>query len=217
MKKSVFNIFMVAVLAISITGCKKAKEANTSEAEIAIVAENTSEKFIANIEQSTIEWKGFKPTGSHTGTINIESGYFTTNDGKIQSGSFLMDMKSIKVTDIPVEKKGNASLVGHLSSADFFDVEAFPKAAFEITGLDEKDGKTMLSGNLTMKGVKNNITFPVTVSENGNDLSLMSDAFIIDRTKWNIEYKSKSIFGNLGDKFINDDIELKITVKATKS
>lgn len=217
MKKSVFNIFMVAVLAVAIVGCKKAKEANTSDAEAAAVAESTSEKFIANVGESSIEWKGFKPTGSHTGTINLESGVFTTNDGKIHSGTFLINMKSIKVTDIPADKKGNADLVGHLSSADFFDVEQFPGAAFEVTGLEDKDGKTMLSGNLSLKGVKNNITFPVTVSQNGDDLSLMSEAFTIDRTKWNIQYKSKSVFGDLGDKFINDDIELKITVKAKKS
>ena len=49
MKKSVFNIFMVAVLTVAIVGCKKAKEANTSDAEAATVAESTSEKFIANV------------------------------------------------------------------------------------------------------------------------------------------------------------------------
>ncbi len=217
MKKSVFNIFMVAVLAVAIVGCKKAKEANTSDAEAATVAESTSEKFIANVGESTIEWKGFKPTGSHTGTINLESGVFTTNDGKIHSGTFLIDMKSIKVTDIPETEKGNANLVGHLSSADFFDVEKFPGAAFEVTGLEDTDGKTMLSGNLSLKGVKNNITFPVSVSEDGDNLTLASEAFTIDRSKWNVQYGSKSFFDNLGDKFINDDIELKITVKAKKS
>ena len=217
MKKSVFNIFMVAVLAVAIVGCKKAKEANTSEAEAAAVAESTSEKFIANVGESMIEWKGFKPTGSHTGTINLESGVFTTNDGKVHSGTFLINMKSIKVTDIPADKKGNADLVGHLSGADFFDVEKFPGAAFEVTGLEEKEGKSMLSGNLSLKGVKNNITFPVVVSQDGDNLSLTSEAFTIDRSKWNVQYGSKSFFDDLGDKFINDDIELKITVKAKKS
>ena len=217
MKKSVFNIFMVAVLAVAIVGCKKAKEANTSEAEAAAVAESTSEKFIANVGESMIEWKGFKPTGSHTGTINLESGVFTTNDGKVHSGTFLINMKSIKVTDIPADKKGNADLVGHLSGADFFDVEKFPGAAFEVTGLEEKEGKSMLSGNLSLKGVKNNITFPVVVSQDADNLSLTSEAFTIDRSKWNVQYGSKSFFDDLGDKFINDDIELKITVKAKKS
>ena len=79
------------------------------------------------------------------------------------------------------------------------------------------DGKTMLSGNLTLKEKKNNVTFPVTVSEDGNSYTITSEMFTIDRSKWDVQYGSKSFFDNLGDKFINDDIELKITVKASKS
>ena len=218
MKKQFFNLLTIVALAVAVVGCKnKADEANTSDAEAATVAKSTSQKYTANVGESSILWKGFKPTGSHEGTIAIESGVFTTNDGKIHSGTFLIDMASIAVTDIPVEEEGNANLTGHLKNADFFDVEKFPSAAFEITGLEEKDGKSMLSGNLNLKGVKNNITFPVTVSESGDMLTLTSEAFTIDRSKWNVQYGSKSFFDNLGDKFINDDIELKINVKAKKS
>ena len=217
MKKNVLNIFIVAVLAIAVVGCKKAKEANTSDAEAATVAESTSEKFVANVGSSTIEWKGFKPTGTHSGTIAISNGIVTLNDGNIHSGTFLIDMNSIVNTDMPAEDEGNAKIVGHLKSADFFDVAKFPSAAFEVTGSEVKNGKTMLSGNLNLKGVKNNITFPVSVSQNGDMLTLSSEAFTIDRSKWNVQYGSKSFFDNLGDKFINDDIELKITVKAKKS
>lgn len=218
MKKQIFNLLTICALTIAVVGCKKkAEEANTSDAEAAVVAESTSTKYIANVESSTIEWKGFKPTGSHSGTINLENGVFTTNDGKLHSGTFLINMASLKVTDIPAEDKGNANLAGHLMSADFFDVEKFPSAAFEITGSEDKDGKTMLSGNLSMKGVENNISFPVTVSDNGDMLKITSEAFTIDRSKWNIQYGSKSFFDDLGDKFINDDMELKIAVLAKKS
>ncbi|MEJ6792164.1 MAG: YceI family protein, partial [Lacinutrix sp.] len=48
-------------------------------------------------------------------------------------------------------------------------------------------------------------------------MTLTSDSFTIERTKWSINYGSKSIFDNLGDKFINDDMELKIIVTAKKS
>ena len=75
----------------------------------------------------------------------------------------------------------------------------------------------MLSGNLTLKEAKNNVTFPVKVSNTNDGLVLTSETFTIDRSKWNVKYGSKSFFDDLGDKFINDDIELKITVKATKS
>ncbi|WP_034041033.1 YceI family protein [Wocania ichthyoenteri] len=218
MKKSIATLFTIAALVVSTTGCKdKAKEANTKEAETVATTEATAEKYTANITESTIEWKGFKPTGTHTGTINLENGVLNLTDGKINSGTFLIDMKSIEVTDIPKEDEYNGKLVGHLKNADFFDVEKYPSAAFEITGLSEAEGKTMLSGNLTLKETKNNVTFPVMVTNTDGAVTLTSETFTIDRSKWNVKYGSKSFFDDLGDKFINDDIELKITVKATKS
>ena len=125
-------------------------------------------------------------------------------------------MTSIAVTDIPDDDECNAKLAGRLTSADFFDVEKHPSASFIVTGLEDVDGKTMLSGNLSLKEAKNNVTFPVTVSNENDVITLSSEPFTIDRTKWNVQYGSKSIFDNLGDKFINDDIELKIMVKAAK-
>ncbi len=218
MNRKVLNLMLVLALSAAVIGCKKkAEEAATTDATEAVNADSGSAKYMANISESTIEWKGFKPTGTHNGTINVESGVMTLKDGKIESGSFLIDMKSIVDLDIPVDKEGNAKLVGHLKSADFFDVEKYPNAAFEVTGFEEKEGKMMLSGNLTMKEKKNNITFPVTVSSEGDVVTLTSETFTIDRSKWDVRYGSKSFFDDLGDKFINDDIELKITLKASKS
>ncbi len=218
MKKSIATIFTIATLVVSLNSCKnKAKEADTKEAEAVATTEATAEKYTANVSESTIEWKGFKPTGTHFGTISIENGVLNLKDGQINSGTFLIDMNSIEVLDMPKDDKNHGKLTGHLKSDDFFHVEKHPSAAFEITGLNEVEGKTMLSGNLTLKDTKNNVTFPVTVTNTDGAVTLTSETFTIDRSKWNVKYGSKSFFDDLGDKFINDDIELKITVKATKS
>jgi len=216
MKKRILNVFTILAIAIAVVGCKKAKEASTSEAEAAAVSEITTQKYVTDVTKSSIEWKGFKPTGSHNGSINIDTGVFQVDNGTIQSGTFLIDMNSITVLDIPAEDEGNGKLLGHLKSPDFFDVENNSDSAFEITGVSEADGKTMLAGNLSIKGIKNNITFPVNITAEGEALTISSEAFTIDRTLWNIKYKSKSVFGDLGDKFINDEMELKINVVAFK-
>ncbi len=217
MKTNFLKIITVIAL-VAFSSCKdKAKEAETTEAEDAAVAEASAVTYKAIADESTIEWKGFKPTGTHTGTISIAEGSVSVNDGNIESGSFAIDMNSITVTDIPVEKEGNAKLTGHLKSADFFDVEAYPKAKFEVTGLETVDGKTMLSGNLTMKETTNNISIPVTTSMDGDTMKLTSETFTIDRSKWNVKYGSKSFFDDLGDSFINDDIELKVNLVAKKA
>ena len=218
MKKRILNIFTIVAIGFALVACKdKAKEAKTGAAEDATESATTSVKYLANKDASTIEWKGFKPTGTHNGTIRIDNGVLTVNNGEIESGTFLINMNSIVVNDIPSDDEDNGKLTGHLKSPDFFDVAKHPTAAFEVTGFEVKDGKSLLSGNLSLKEKKNNITIPVTVNETGEMLELTSEAFTIDRTKWDVRYGSKTIFDNLGDKFINDDMELKISIKAKKS
>ncbi|ALJ04411.1 lipid-binding protein [Pseudalgibacter alginicilyticus] len=211
MKKHITAFFIMVSMSLAFIGCKdKAKEATTTEAETIIEEDLATEKYNVDTDASIIEWQGYKPAGSHNGTISIENGIISTSNGTIVGGSFSISMNSIK------DSENNAKLEGHLKSGDFFEVEKYPSAAFEITGLEETDGKTMLSGNLTIKEINNNITFPVTITNNNDTLTLSSETFSIDRTKWDIKFKSKSFFDELEDKFINDDIAIKINVKADK-
>ncbi len=224
MTKKILNTLLLCIVILSLTACKNdAKEANTSDAEAAAVSESTSEKYTVNVAESSVNWKGFKPTGTHEGHITLENGVFQINDGKLQSGTFLIDMNSITVTDLEAGD-GKEDLEAHLKGTvegkedHFFDVKKFPTAAFEITGTESlAAGKTRLSGNLSIKGQKHNITFPVTITNSGDDMKIVSDPFTIDRTKWNVNYGSKSIFDNLGDRFINDDMEISIQIVAKKS
>lgn len=222
MKKAFITLPLVLCM-VFFTACKsdKKKDANTNEAEAA-TATIEAVKYKVNPEQSSIDWKGSKPTGTHTGTIDIESGVITTKDGAIESGNFLIDMNTINVTDLKAGE-GKEDLEAHLKGSvegkedHFFNVQEHPTASFEVTGSDEKDGNVILNGNLTIKGTKKNVSFPVNITEDGSMLILTSESFTIDRTQWNVNYGSKSVFDNLGDKFVNDDIELVITVKASKA
>ncbi len=221
MTKKILNVLTITAFIVAFTSCKKkADEAQTGAAEDVAQAEATSAKYMANPAESVIEWTGSKPTGSsHNGAISIESGVFTVSDGKVESGTFLIDMNSIVNLDIPADKKGNANLVGHLKSADFFDVENHPSAAFSVTSYEVVEGQGMLSGNLKMKNKENNVTIPVTMSSEGDSFTLTSETFTIDRSKWDVKYNSGKFFDPkaLGDKLISDDIQLKVILKAKKS
>ncbi|MFD1063417.1 YceI family protein [Winogradskyella litorisediminis] len=216
MKNKIFSLTILML--VIITSCKdKANEVETKDAEKVAKAEESAVSYTVDTDNSLIMWKGFKPTGSHNGVITVSGGDFELKDDNLQSGSVTIDMKSIEVLDIPKEEKGNAKLKGHLTSADFFDVETYPYANFAITDVSESDGKTMIEGNLTIKDVTNNISIPVTTTVDGDRMTLKSEKFTIDRSKWNVRYGSKSFFDDLGDSFINDDIELQIDVNASKS
>jgi len=216
--KNRFLTILTLALVVTFASCKdKAQEVETTEAEVATEVTEVSTKYLVDTEASNIMWKGFKPTGTHTGTIKVESGVFTMNGDAIESGSFLIDMNSLYVTDLPEDDENHGKLTGHLKSPDFFDVEAFPASAFEVTGFTNENGKMMLSGNLKMKDTENNISIPVTVTENNDSITITSETFTVDRSKWNVKYGSKSFFDDLGDKFINDDMELQITITANKA
>jgi len=52
----------------------------------------------------------------------------------------------------------------------------------------------------------------------GKDMvEVTTPPFTIDRTQWGVNYGSKSVFDNLGDKFINDEVGITITLKAGKA
>lgn len=222
MKKTILNVCMIAGIAIATVGCKNDnKQAQTGEAQEAAIANEEAVEFVVDTTSSMIEWKGEKPTGTHTGTINITEGSFMANDSIVESGTFVIDMASITVTDLEGDEKTN--LEAHLKGTvegkegDFFNINEFPEATFEVTGVTEMNGETMLQGNLTLKGETKNVEFPVNINRNGDELELTSESFTIDRTNWNVNYGSKSVFDSLGDNFINDEIELTIKVNATRA
>ena len=82
------KLFVLAFATFAMSCGDKAKEAETKDAKKVSVAKNTAVTYNALKDKSTIDWKGFKPTGSHTGTIEIANGSVKVEDGKIKSGIF---------------------------------------------------------------------------------------------------------------------------------
>lgn len=217
MKKSVLTLFAVA--ALTLTACNDKKAVDANDALETNEATETAVKYNVDIENSQIDWAGGKVAGGgHTGTIALEQGEVFVEDGKVTTGKFVIDMKTITVTDL-TEDTGKADLEAHLKGesedkADhFFNVSKFPTATFELVNVKD----STVEGNLTMKGQTNSIEFPATVTVTDNDVTIASDEFEIDRTKWGVNFNSGSVFQDLaGDKIIKDNIKVKFTVKATK-
>ena len=209
-------ILVVSVLFITFS----CKEESKNKVEVSDAKEvkqvNRAKATLVDAENSIVNWKGFKPTGEHFGLISISEGTINITDGNLIGGSFKFDMNSIVDTDMAADNEYNAKLVSHLTSPDFFDVEKFPTATFEITEVVENGGKLNVSGNLTIKGTIKNITIPATLSDVNGVTVFKSDVFTIDRTDFDVRYGSKKFFDDLKDKFINDKFELSFEVKITK-
>jgi polyisoprenoid-binding protein YceI len=186
------------------------------------LADVQGEAYTVNTSNSVVLWEGKKPGKDHNGTVKLSEGKVIVNNGQVSGGRFIINFTSIENTDL--KAKGDMDsynkLVGHLKSPDFFDVEKFPSGTFVITKVTPKDGpdgaNAEVTGNLTVKGKTNPITFPAKITINGNQL--MADAkFKLDRSKYDIRYGSKTFFP---DKAVNDlidnDVDMEVKLVAGK-
>jgi polyisoprenoid-binding protein YceI len=219
MKKIVLSLLVIATL--STISCKKNAETESKE-PIEAASSAEGEKYKANLTESVVNWAGSKPGGKHMGTINLQDGEITVKDNKVVAGKFTINMNTITVTDLKADE-GKEDLEAHLKGTGdkinddhFFNVKKYPTGLFAISRVEEENGKTVVYGNLSLKDVTKAIHFPAKVSVADNTVTIDSDTLVLNRTYWNINYASKSVFDNLKDKFVNDEIEIKVSVKATK-
>ncbi|WP_411029761.1 YceI family protein [Spongiimicrobium sp. 3-5] len=204
----------ISVLSLLIfLSCKEVKNETKSKAQKEAVQISTAgTTYKIDAKNSVITWKGFAVVDGHNGTISISEGVVNFEKGHLKAGNFIIDMGTIAVLDLEDEEE-NGDLVGHLKSEDFFDVEKFPTSEFVLTDIEEKENKTFLRGNFTLKGTIRNIEFPVVVSKQGKEVTMVSKPFTIDRTEWGIIYDSGKFFKDLKDELIKDEIEITINLK----
>jgi polyisoprenoid-binding protein YceI len=158
--------------------------------------------------QSNIDWVGKKITGAHNGTIAVKEGELILIDGKLSGGKIIIDTTSIKILDV-TDPVTNAQFAGHLASDDFFSTEKYPAAILEITSVSANH----VEGDLTIKGITNPIGFDVVVKVNG-DLLTATGKLVIDRTKYDMKFRSGSFFKDLGNTLIHNDFELDVSIAA---
>ena len=167
------------------------------------------DKYNIVVEKSMLEWSAKKVAGAHNGTVDIKSGHVVLDGENVTDGNFEIDMNTI--VDLDIENEGmNNKLVGHLKSDDFFAVVKFPVSNFKIASVTKADGHNhTIKGDLTIKGITHEIEFPATIHKTDNGYHVSAE-FDIDRSKWDVRFRSAKFFQNLGDKLIYDDINYKL-------
>jgi polyisoprenoid-binding protein YceI len=218
MKKSLLSVLGASTLVMFMSACgPKTETVKTDGAQDAAKVDSTAKEYIVSTDETVLEWKATKKVGGgHNGQIKVNGGMLNIAANELKAGKFEVDMNSIAVSDVTDPQK-NAKLVGHLKADDFFSVEKFATSTFEITAVEKGStaDSAKVQGNLTIKDITKNITIPAKVSIDSAKADVWA-TFSIDRTEWKIEYKSGKIFPKLGDEAINDAIEFKLTLKATK-
>ena len=210
-KISVFSAF---ILGMTVVSCGKDKPLSSVNNEVTTTTEGNS--FQVDTLNSKIEWKGFKilksDNTSHFGTIKFESGDVTVKDGKLESGKFVADMNSLTSVDLKDDAEQLNKLNGHLKSGDFFEVERFPTASYEITKVSENpngDYNTLLDGNLTIKGITKPLQFNANVTVNNGEVSIATEPKDINREDFGVKFQIP-----LANGVIKNEVNLQILIKA---
>lgn len=172
------------------------------------------EQISISLKNSSVEWIGEKVTGAHNGTVNLTDAFFLFENNKLVGGEFEIDMNSIKCTDIESPEYA-AKLENHLKDDDFFASNKYPTSHFTMTKVIFDGTSYMITGNMKIRGIDQEITFPAQFHSHGK--LFHADATVkIDRTKYDIKYGSGSFFDGLGDRMIYDEFTLKIHLEAQK-
>jgi polyisoprenoid-binding protein YceI len=209
------SIFLFAACGGNTEDAAGTDEAAEQTENTADAGEKPSGTYTLSPEESKLIWAGsmLKVGGvslyGHEGTINVQKGMIDVKEGEITGGTIVVDMQTITPTDDqynPEEGSTKEKLVGHLSSDDFFAVEEYPTATFEITGM--QDNKIM--GNMTIRGeTHEEIIEDVKTSMEGGKMKAKG-TMVIDRQKYNVAFKMPA-----EDKILSDDIELKFEIMAS--
>lgn len=217
MKNNWLTIFAGFGIAVLVVACGKDKPITNESNEVLTKTDGVLYKV--DTMNSRVEWKGYKVLKSdqttHFGTIRFESGDITVKEGKLQSGKFVADINTLENIDLKDNQEMKSKLEEHLKSADFFEVEKFPTASYEITKVTEAisgDYNTILDGNLTIKGITKPVQFKANVTvENGN-VSIATEPTDIKREDYGLKFEIPFENG-----LLNKEINLQVLIKAMES
>lgn len=218
-------LFILVSSSLWITACKEKTSTDTSTStETPVTNSGLDGTYTIDLQSSQIKWQGTKPTGVHNGTVPISGGNVVVSGGLITGGQITIDMKGITVTDLEGDMKNNleAHLKGTVAGKeqDFFNVDKYPTATYTInssTALqNDPEGTHMINGTLTIKDIAKPVNFKAKISGDASTLTASTPQFSVDRTEYDIKFKSAKFFSNLQDDFINDEFKLQIDVTAKK-
>lgn len=213
-------LFTIAITTFFVS-CKNTPKGDTADTSDSQTVAATSGNEYRTQATSVVGFTGNGVGKNHPGTFKLSEGKISVTDGKVSAGNFTIDIKSLGLDE--QAEMIQTKLKGHLLSPDFFDVEKYPTAKFEITkvvefssnGTDKtiiEGANALVSGNLTLKDSTKNVSFPAAITVADSEVSAKAN-FNIDRSKWAMSYGNDK---SLKDKFISPEVNIRLDIKAAK-
>ena len=208
MYQKVALVFFIVIFYTACDNSKSKSKVSIEKTESIILPKG---EYQIDKTKSIVRWIGRTPVKFHDGTIDIQEGNFSVDDNGILNGNIIIDMESINCTDL--SGGGKKSLEEHLMNDDFFSVNKFKTSKINISSeMKPNNGLIDFKGSLEIKNISNPISFKSSINKTPEGKYTASSKLTFDRSMYNVKYKSKSFFHDLGDKFINDDIEIELEI-----
>lgn len=123
---------------------------------------------------------------------------------------------TIKTASIDTD---NEKRNGHLKSAEFFDVETYPEITFKSTKIEKTDDGFLITGNLTIKDVTKEVSFPLELNgfiddPMGNRRFGAEAGLTINRQDFNLKWNKKLDTGGL---IVGNDVEIALQIEGIKA
>ncbi len=192
---------------------------NIPESSLPNITSNELENgnYTFGSEESQIAWTGKKTLIAEwidQGIIKLSNGSLVIENGNVLSGNIVIDMNTITA-----QKTGSGGgqdrLTEHLKSEDFFNVAQFGNSIFNMSSITKNDEKYEVTGDLTIKNKTEKITFPANIYMGDGKIFVEAEV-VIDRSKFDVRFGSKSFFNDLGNNVIDDNFTLQIKLVGTK-
>lgn len=138
-------------------------------------------EWALNKEQSRITFEMVAADGSLTGQ-------FEQFEAEIRFDPDYLDITEIRAAiDMNTVSTGNPASDEMLRGPQWFDTQTYPASGFSETALHKgaTDGQYMLQGNLTIRGVSQLVSIPVTINIERGDARVTGET-VIDRQSFGI-------------------------------
>ena len=107
---------------------------------------------------------------------------------------------------------GNSKRDRHLKSPDFFDANNFPFISFVSSDVKKlENGKYIVTGLLTMRGITKNITLRGERKKNINNNMVFSAESLIDRQDFEISWNRP--FQKIAGMMVSDEVKILLNIK----
>ena len=156
---------------------------------------------------------GFR--AKHFGLVDVP-GYFRDFTGTVKFDGKDVEKSTVEFTaKMESVDTGVAGRDKHLKTADFFEIEKYPDMTFKSTKVEKKGKNWMVTGDLMMKGVTKQISFPITVAgfvktERATKMGATAET-VINRRDFGVNYDNKLPGGVSA---VSDEIKVVLNIEA---